>query len=60
MTEQAKRARNAYQRAWRKANPEKFQAQLDRYWERKAARMQQKEAEQQTKNTGAEPESKQN
>jgi hypothetical protein len=51
MTEQAKKARNAYQRKWRKENPEKFQAQRERYWERKAARMQ-AEAEQQTKTTG--------
>ena len=57
MTEQAKKARNAYQRKWRKENPEKFQAQRERYWERKAARMQ-AEAEQQTKTTGTAPEKK--
>ena len=39
MTEAAKKARNAYLRAWRKANPDKFQAQIDRYWQKKADRM---------------------
>lgn len=53
MTEQARQARNAYQRKWRKENPEKFQAQLERYWTRKAARMQ-AEAEQTNQTTGAE------
>jgi len=33
MTEQARQARNAYQRKWRKQNPEKFQAQIERYWQ---------------------------
>ena len=52
MTEQAKRARAAYLREWRKQNPEKFQAQLERYWERKAEKMQEEQQTNQT--TGAE------
>ena len=36
MTEEARRARNEYQRKWRKANPDKFQAQINRYWQKKA------------------------
>ena len=56
MTEQARQARNAYQRKWRKQNPEKFQAQIERYWERKAEKMQE---EQQTNQTaGTEPENR--
>ena len=56
MTEQAKRARAAYLREWRKQNPEKFQAQIERYWERKAEKMQE---EQQTNQTaGTEPENR--
>lgn len=54
MTEQAKRARAAYLREWRKQNPEKFQAQIERYWERKAARMQ-TEADQPTMTAGTTP-----
>lgn len=45
MTNEAKQARNAYLRAWRKANPDKFQAQIDRYWQRKADKMKAKSAE---------------
>ena len=56
MTEQARQARNAYQRKWRRQNPEKFQAQIERYWERKAKKMQE---EQQTNQTaGTEPENR--
>ena len=54
MTEQAKRARAAYLREWRKQNPEKFQAQIERYWERKAEKMQEEQQTNQT--TGATPE----
>lgn len=54
MTEQAKRARAAYLREWRKQNPEKFQAQIERYWERKAQQMQ-AEADQPTMTAGATP-----
>ena len=45
MTNEAKQARNAYLRAWRKANPDKFQAQIDRYWQRKADKMKAESAE---------------
>lgn len=38
--EAARRARNAYLREWRRRNPEKYQAQQDRYWMRKAEQMQ--------------------
>lgn len=47
ISEKAKEARNAYQREWRKKNPEKFAAQVQRYWERRAERMK-AEAESQT------------
>lgn len=56
MTEQARQARNAYQHKWRKENPEKFQAQLERYWTRKAEKMQEEQQTNQT--TGAEPENR--
>lgn len=32
----AKEAKNAYLRAWRKANPDKVRAATARYWEKKA------------------------
>ena len=35
--EAARRARNAYQREWRRKNPEKVKATVARYWLRKAA-----------------------
>lgn len=37
MTEAAKRARAAYQREWRKRNPEKVRQYAENRWERKAA-----------------------
>lgn len=37
MTEQAKEARRAYKRQWRKANADKVKAAQERYWEKKAA-----------------------
>lgn len=37
--EAARQARNAYLREWRRRNPEKYQAQRDRYWMRKAEQM---------------------
>ena len=36
MTEDAKKARNAYKRAWNKANPEKVRQYQDNYWKKKA------------------------
>lgn len=43
MTEQqreaARQARNAYLREWRARNPQKYQAQRERYWLRKAEKM---------------------
>jgi len=36
MTEAAKEARRAYQRKWRRENPEKVRATQDRYWEKKS------------------------
>lgn len=39
MTEEARAARNAYRRAWAKANPDKVKAQQARYWARQAKKM---------------------
>ena len=40
MSKEAREARNAYFREWRKNNPEKVKQHLQRYWERKAEQMQ--------------------
>lgn len=40
LTEAAKEARRAYQRAWSKANREKRAEANRRYWERKAEKLQ--------------------
>lgn len=37
ISNEAKEVRNAYQRAWRKRNPEKLKEYMNTYWERKAA-----------------------
>lgn len=37
-TEMAKEAKRAYERKWRKENPEKCRAIKQRYWEKKALR----------------------
>jgi len=37
MTQSAAEARRRYQRAWRKANPDKIKRHQETYWERKAA-----------------------
>ncbi len=37
MNEKAKEARRAYRRKWAKDNPEKVKAQQERYWQKKAA-----------------------
>ncbi|MCD7944221.1 MAG: hypothetical protein LUH43_04960 [Clostridia bacterium] len=39
MTEAAKKARNAYLKKWRKANPDKTKAIRERYWEKRAAEL---------------------
>lgn len=43
LSEEAKEARRAYLRKWRKENPEKVKEQRRRYWERKAKEMQEQE-----------------
>lgn len=35
LSEQARRAKNAYQREWRRRNPDKVAASLRKHWERK-------------------------
>lgn len=45
MTEEAKEARRAYIREWRKKNPDKLKAAQDRYWEKKAAQAQEASTE---------------
>ena len=45
MTQEAKKARAAYAREWRRKNPDKQRANQQRYWERKAAEMRQETAE---------------
>ena len=40
MNDAARAARNAYKRAWSKANPEKVKAMQARYWEKRAAELQ--------------------
>lgn len=52
MTDQAKEARRAYNRAykkeWNRKNPDKVRAAQERYWERKAQAMQASATDQQT------------
>lgn len=36
MTEEARRALNAYRREWARKNPDKVKAMTERYWEKKA------------------------
>lgn len=36
MTDEARKAKNAYQREWRRKNRDKVSAQNARYWEKKA------------------------
>ena len=45
MDERARAARAAYQRAWRKKNPERVRAIHERYWQNKAESYQQEEAQ---------------
>ncbi len=39
LSKEAREIRNAYFRKWRRDNPEKVQAYLQRHWERKAEEM---------------------
>jgi len=40
LSEEARKARNAYYREWRKKNPEKARQAQERYWKKKAKEMQ--------------------
>ena len=42
MNEAAAAARRAYQREWRRKNPEKIRAAQERYWTKKAREMNEK------------------
>ena len=44
MTEAAKIARREYKREWNRRNPDKVKAAQRRYWEKKAAELQQDQA----------------
>lgn len=46
MTAEAKNAYNAYMREWRQKNPTKNAEYKKRYWERKAAELEEREAAQ--------------
>lgn len=39
LSEQAREIRNAYQRAYRRRNPDKLKQYVARYWEKKAAQI---------------------
>ena len=39
MTAEAREARNAYLREWRRQNPDKVKQQRERYWNRQAEKM---------------------
>lgn len=41
----AAEARRAYKREWARKNPDKIKAQQERYWKKKAAQMQEQEAQ---------------
>ena len=43
-SERARAAKAAYDRAWRKRNPDKVKAYRERYWEKKAQEMEANEA----------------
>ena len=40
LSQEAKEARNAYYREWRKKNPEKMKRYQENYWKKKAQKMQ--------------------
>jgi hypothetical protein len=39
LSPEARAAKNAYQKAWAKRNPDKVRRSIENYWERKAAEM---------------------
>lgn len=39
LSEKARKAKNAYQREWRRRNPEKIKEYTKRHWERMAERL---------------------
>lgn len=45
MTEEAKEAKRAYYREWRKKNPNKGKEYTARYWEKKAAEKEQEKGQ---------------
>ena len=45
LDEQARAARAAYSREWRKRNPDRVRAANRKYWQRRAQRLQESEAE---------------
>ena len=45
LSQEAKEARRAYLRKWRRENPEKVKEQKRRYWERKAQEIHEEEEE---------------
>ena len=45
MTEDAKEARRAYKREWNRRNRDKVKATQERYWERRAAKLKEEEAQ---------------
>ena len=46
ISQEAKEARNAYYREWRKKNPEKVKRAQEKYWMKKVKEMQEQEEEQ--------------
>ena len=47
LSQEAKEARNAYYREWRKKNPEKMKRYQENYWKKKAQEIQEEEEEKQ-------------
>ena len=45
ISEKAREAQRAYLREWRRKNPDKVKEQNRRYWERKAAKLEQEQIE---------------
>lgn len=54
LSNQAKEARRAYLREWRRKNPEKVRESNRRYWERKAAQLEPEQPERGGENNDAE------
>ena len=53
-SEKARAAQRAYLREWRRKNPEKVRESNRRYWERKAAQLEQEQPERGGENNDAE------